>query len=55
MSLLAIVTFPVYMIMRNKLRTRNGGEWLLHRVSRAWGDPDDHSLGWGVLDVGYGI
>ena len=25
MSLLAIVTFPVYMIMRNKLRTRNGG------------------------------
>ena len=55
MSLLAIVTFPVYMIMRNKLRTRNGGEWLLHRVSRAWGDPGDHSLGWGDLDVGYGI
>ena len=25
MSLFAIVTFPVYMIMRNKLRTRNGG------------------------------
>ncbi len=25
MSLLAIVTFPVYMIMRNKLRTSNGG------------------------------
>lgn len=25
MVLLAIVIFPVYMIMRNKLRTRNGG------------------------------
>ena len=25
MSLFAIVFFPVYMIMRNKLRTRNGG------------------------------
>ena len=25
MVLFAIVTFPVYMIMRNKLRTRNGG------------------------------
>jgi len=25
MAMFAIVTFPVYMIMRNKLRTRNGG------------------------------
>ena len=53
MSGWTIVGFPVYMIMRNKLRTRNGGVGILHRDSRAWGDHDFISLfpgvGWFTL------